>query len=429
MTKKIRINNATAHTVALPPGKASQRLGAGTNLHLLLKRASNGETLRYWIVRYTLAGKTREIGLGPISLMTLAEAKDQAIDAVKAKRSGVDPLAQKRAQQVAVKAEKAEVPFADALAKFIEEHGDWKNEVHREQWTRSLELHAPAIMAMPVNDIEHEHVFAALKPIWKTKRETASRVRGRIEAVIDYAEAEEWRTPGRINPAQWKGRLAVRLSGKGEGKAKRRKVRHHAARAWSSVPGFMADLAKVEGIAARCLAFTILTAARTGESLGATWSEIDMAAKVWRIPEERMKMDRPHEVPLSDQALAVLEVVRPLRRADDLVFPSPLTTADDSNVGWPLSNMAMLQCAKRIDRAITVHGFRSAFRDWAGDSAVPRELAEMALAHAIGSEVEAAYARSALLERRRPVMQAWADHCTSGDNVTDLDTEREKRAA
>ena len=371
------------------PGK----IGDGGGLWLTIH--PNGA--RYWSFRYKMpGGRPREMGMGSESDVTLAEAREAARENRRLIRAGIDPITHKNAAQ----AEQRGMSFADVAALYLEAHADtWRNEKHRAQWGATLRTYVfPKIGSMGVNMIGVGDVLAVLEPIWREKPETASRVRGRIEAVLDYAAARHWRTGD--NPARWSGHLDTLLPER----AKVRKPQHHPALPWRDLPGFMADLTKQPGTAARALAFTIYTAARTSEVLGATWAEIDLAARMWTIPAERMKASREHRVPLSDGAMAILaEMVAHRRRDTSPVFPSPM-------LGKALSGMAMSAVLKRMGRDdLTVHGFRSTFRDWAAEAtAYERDVAEMALAHAVANKVEAAYRRGELIEKRARLMQDWA---------------------
>jgi integrase len=391
---------------AVPPSGKKLRLAAGPNMHLLVRHNAKGVVQKYWTLVFTIAGTTRTMTLGspegapPVSFR---EARDKADAILRKVRDGIDPVAEKQEKREArraieKKAEADAVTFWEACEAHIETHEDgWKNPVHARQWEQTLEDYCKPIHKLAVGMVDTDHVLAVLRPIWATKPETASRLRGRIEAVLDSAKVRGWRSGE--NPARWKGHLVLMLPK--PGKVKR--VKHHAALPWRDVPAFMAELGEVEGVAARALAFTILTAVRTGEAINADWSEI--AGDIWTIPAERTKTATEHRVPLSAQALAVLDQVKSLRRADGHIFPGPI---DD----WPISNMAMLMTLRRLKgkQAATVHGFRSSFRDWCADSGVPRELAEACLAHVAGG-VERAYYRSDVIDLRRDLMQRWADHC------------------
>jgi integrase len=296
--------------------------------------------------------------------------------------------------------------FRDVADLYLNAHdAGWRNSKHRQQWRNTLATYThPHMGELPVGEVETAHVMAVLEPIWQVRPETASRVRGRIESVLDYAKARGWRDGE--NPARWRGHIANLLPPRG----KVARVKHHPALAWQNVGTFMQALGKQEGVGALALAFAILTAARSGEVIGARWSEMDMQAAVWTVPAIRMKGGREHRVPLSKPALAILRMVAELsaeKVSDAYVFPG-------ARAGKPLSVMAMAMVLRRMKRAdITVHGFRSAFRDWCSESAgCPREVAEAALAHTLGDKVEAAYRRGDLFERRRGLMQDWAAWCS-----------------
>jgi integrase len=288
----------------------------------------------------------------------------------------------------------------------------WRNEKHRGQWRSTLETYAyPYMGELPVSEVSTSHVMAALEPIWKTKAETAGRVRGRIEAVLDYARAREWRTGE--NPARWRGHIANMLPAR----SKTSRVEHHAALPWREAGLFMAALRRRDAVAARALEFTILTAARTGEVLGARWCEIDRQKALWIVPGSRMKAGREHRVPLSADAVALLDelaILQPegVSASDAMVFPG-------AKAGRPLSQMAMLMLLRRMERAdLTAHGFRSTFRDWCAEATeFPSEMAELALAHTVGDKVEAAYRRGDMMEKRRKMMDDWAQFCAKGVTV------------
>ena len=295
--------------------------------------------------------------------------------------------------------------FRTVADTYLTAHADaWKNAKHRAQWGSTLDTYAhPHMGDLPVGEVATEHVLAALEPIWRTKPETATRVRGRIESVLDYATSRAWRSGE--NPARWRGHLANLLPARGKVAA----VEHHAALPWAEIGDFLAELRKHPGMSARALEFTILTAARSGETLGARWAEVDMREKVWTVPAARMKAKKEHRVPLSAPALAVLTDLAKLRTDESpeaFIFPG-------AGEKRPLSIMAMTMVLRRMKRTdLTVHGFRSSFRDWTGETTrTPREVAEAALAHVLGSKTEAAYARGDLFEKRRVLMVAWATYC------------------
>jgi integrase len=376
------------------------RYGDGAGLYLVVSPSG----ARKWVYRFSYAGKVTEAGLGSADVVSLAEARDRAHEARKLLETGKNPIEAKRQAAMIETGKPTFGAIADSLiaAKEIE----WRNEKHRAQWRTSLTELAAPLRYRPVDEIDTAAVLAVLTPLWQTKPETASRVRGRIEAVLDAAKAQGHRSGE--NPAAWRGHLAHLLPKRG--KLTRG---HHAAMAYRDVPAFVAKLRGCDAIAAMALEFCILTATRSGEVYGARWSEIDMAAKVWTVPAGRMKAAREHRVPLSDRPLAILEKLFEAQTGD-FVFPSPRGQR-------PLSHVAMAKVMRRleIDQA-TVHGFRSAFRDWAGNEThFPREVAEAVLAHVIGDKAEQAYRRGDALEKRRALMAAWASYCEpkKGDNV------------
>lgn len=335
--------------------------------------------------------KLFEMGLGSASSVSLKEAREAAAVARKQLRDGLDPLQQRGKSSTKT--------FAECAAEFIAlQESGWRNPKHTEQWKNTLATYAdPKIGKLPVDAVTIDHVLDILKPIWTTTTETASRLRGRIESILDWAAAHKYRSAE--NPARWRGHLDKVLPPI----RKVAKVEHHPALPYADIPAFMADLRSRDGAAAKALEFTILTAARTGETIGAKWDEIDFKEKVWTVPAGRMKAGVEHQVPLSDRAIQILA---DLNQETDYVFPG-------QEVDKPLSNMAMLALLKRMDRsAITVHGFRSTFRDWAAETTeYPNELVEMALAHTIKNKAEAAYRRGNLLERRRALMDDWTSYC------------------
>jgi integrase len=360
-----------------------------------------GRGAKSWIFRFTLRGKARAMGLGSANTFSLAEARDKALICRKLCAEGIDPIEtrRERRQEAAVEAAKA-VTFRTCAEGYIEAHkAGWRNDKHAAQWTSTLETYAyPVFGDLPVQAIDTGLVLKALETIWTTKPETASRVRGRVEAILDWAATRGYRRCE--NPARWKGHLQNLLPKR----SKVRKVEHHAALPFKEVPAFMKAVAAQPGIAAKLMVFTILTAARTGEALGARWSEIDLEAGIWTVPAERMKAGLEHRVPLSAAALAILAEQRNLD--DTFVFPG-------GRRGKPLSNMAMLVLLRRMERGdLTVHGFRSSFRDWASETThFPSEVVEMALAHTVESKVERAYRRGDLFEKRRELMAAWGSFC------------------
>jgi integrase len=354
---------------------------------------------RTWVYRFSWHSRRPEMGLGSLDQgVSLAEARTARDGARKILRSGRNPIEVRREERrIAVKATFGEI--ADDLLKA--KAGEWRNEKHQEQWRSSLTIGAAQLRSRPVDEIDTEAVLAVLRPVWATTPETAQRLRARIEAVLDAAKAKNLRTGE--NPATWRGHLSHLLP-------KRQKLSrgHHAALPYVEMPGFMNKLRTATSIAARALEFCILTAARTGEVLASCWDEIDLTSKVWTLPPARTKAGREHRVPLSNRAYEILESVKP-PKASGFIFPSPRGAR-------PLSHIAMAKVLARLDvRGATVHGFRSAFRDWAGnETSYPRELAEAALAHVVGDKAEQAYRRSDALEKRRALMGSWEAWCDAG---------------
>src|SRR5262245_36230517 len=353
-------------------------IGDGGGLYL----RSDGKYQASWLFRYRSGNRSRWTGIGPYPTMTLAMAREKAAELRKLVASGIDPVEQKQQIRAANKLEAARnVTFEQAADRYIAAHeAEWKNPKHRTQWRSSLSTYAfPTLGKLSVADVDTGLVVKVLEPIWATKRETASRVRGRIESILGWATVAGLRTG--LNPARWKDHLDHLLA------SDNKKIEHHAALDYKELPAFITELRKHEALAARALEFTILTAGRTQEIIGAVWDEIDLKEKVWTIPAERMKAKVEHKVPLSDRAVELLQSVQGLD--DVFVFPG-------QNGGKPLSNMSLLMLLRRMDRGdLTTHGFRSTFRDWAGDCTnFPREVIEAALAHTLKNKVEAAYRRS-----------------------------------
>ncbi|MDV7341592.1 tyrosine-type recombinase/integrase [Terasakiella sp. A23] len=357
-----------------------------------------------WIYRFMIAGKRRDMGLGAVHTISLAEARDEALRCRQLVRQGIDPIEKRKAERLSAQAEAVKaITFKECAETYIKTHEpSWKNAKHIAQWTSTLKTYAyPVIGTLPIAEVDTGLVMKVIEPIWATKTETASRVRGRIESILDWATVRKYRTGE--NPARWKGHLDHLLPSK----SKLQKEKHHSALPYDQISEFMTALNKQKGTSARALEFAILTAARTGEVIEAMWSEIDLENKIWTIPAERMKAGREHRVPLSDTALKILQNMS-ANKLNDFVFPGNSTNR-------PLSNMAMLTVLRRMKRTdITVHGFRSTFRDWAAEqTAFPREVAEMALAHTIESKVEAAYRRGDLYEKRKSLMDEWAGYCAT----------------
>lgn len=374
------------------PGHHS--VGGVTGLYLYV--TSTGA--RSWVLRTVISGKRRHMGLGAFPSVTLAMARDKARTARSVVEAGADPIATRQKAVSRLKAEQlSAVTFESASKAYIDAHGDiWKNPKHRAQWSATLTTYAfPVIGGLQTAHVTQSHVLAVLEPIWKTKNETAARLRGRIEAVLDWATVRGYREGE--NPARWKGRLDKLLPAPG----KIQKTIHRKALPIDAVPQFLRDLRDKEGMAARALEFVVLTAARSGEVRGATWNEIDLDAAVWVIPGDRMKAGREHRVPLCTHSVELLKKL-PKFVGSEHVFPSPR--------GKVLSDMALLAVMRRMEVDAVPHGFRSTFRDWVGERTdYPRELAEQALAHTLESKVEAAYRRGDALEKRRTMMQSWGD--------------------
>jgi integrase len=367
-------------------------------------RIAGGGT-KSWVFRFMLAGRAREMGLGSVGDVTLAEARDLARDARRLCKQGVDPIEARRAQRAAQRVARAKtMTFQECATAYIAAHQTgWKNKKHARQWQQTLEDYVcPVFGSLPVLAIETALVMKAIEPIWTKKPETASRVRGRIEAILDWAVACGYRHGE--NPGRWKGHLDNLLPKK----SKVRRVERHAALPYPEIGNFMEALRRQGGISARALEFTILTAMRTGEVLGATWDEFgDLIQKTWTISAERMKGDREHRVPLSKRALEILGEMQIIRQGK-LVFPG-------YKAGRPLSHGAMLRVLDAMSRRnLTVHGFRSSFRDWSAECTnFAPEVCEAALAHAVKNKAEAAYRRGDLFEKRRQLMASWARYCTS----------------
>ena len=345
-----------------------------------------------WLFRFMRNGRARKMGLGALHTVSLAEAREAALGCRKLLLEGIDPIEARNARRGALRAANArQVTFRQCAEKYIAGHkAGWRSARHAEQWPTSLEKFVyPFLGNLPVDKIETAHIMKVLEPIWTVKPETASRVRGRIESVLDWATTRGFRKGE--NPARWKGHLRNLLPAR----AKIAAVEHHPALPYTDCPSFLAQLREAQGIGACALEFCILSAARSGEVLGAKWSEIDLAARMWTVPAARMKGGRVHRVPLCDRAIEILEG---LPREGDLIFP--------------LSRHDLRRVLTRIRADITVHGFRSTFRDWATEqTAYPSEMCELALAHAVSNKVEAAYRRGDMLDKRRQLMNAWADYC------------------
>jgi integrase len=389
----------TARAVATAkPG----RHGDGAGLWLIVSDTG----AKRWAYRFTIAGKVSEAGLGSYPDVPLNAAREMAAEARRLHKAGKSPV---EARREAARTEAGKPTFGKCADDFIAAKGsEWRNDKHRAQWAMTLTKYAAPLSSKPVDEIDTEAVLAVLTPLWQRAPETASRLRGRIEAVLDAARARGFIPRNEANPARWRGHLDKLLP-------KRSKLSrgNHAALPYAEAPAFVAKLREREALAALALEFAILTAARSGEVLGARWDEIDFAAKVWTVPAARMKAGREHRIPLSGRALNILEKLSEAKTSE-YVFPG-------QRIGRPLSNMSMEMVLRRMDMdGVTVHGMRSAFRDWAGNEThFAREVAEAALAHVVGDKAEQAYRRGDALEKRRELMDAWARYCEpkTGENV------------
>ena len=389
---------------ALKVERAKQPGMYGDGGGLYLRVTEDGA--KNWVFRFMLNGRPRWMGMGPLHTVSLAEARKRAGEHRLRRHDGIDPIEARRAERRKAQLEAAKaIMFKQCAESYIKSHrAGWRNGKHAAQWEATLATYAePVIGNLSVQAIDTALVYKVLEPIWTKKPETASRVRGRIEAVLDWATAREYRQGE--NPARWRGHLDKLLPARG----KVRKVEHHAALPYAELPGFLIALREQEGIAARALEFTALTAARTGETIFARWSELNLLDKTWTVPAERMKARREHRVPLSARALAILEEMQAHRHGDDrFVFPG-------GKAGKPLSNMAFLMLLRRMKRDdLTAHGFRATFKTWASErTSFQNEIVEAALAHVVGSKVEQAYRRGDMFEKRRRLMSSWAQFCFS----------------
>jgi len=360
------------------------------------------------------------MGLGPLHTVSLAEAREHARGCRSTLLAGGDPLEIRKAEQLDGALERAKtITFDYCAAAYIDAHrGSWKNQKHAAQWESTIATYAsPIIGELPVATVDTALVVKVLQPIWQEKTETATRVRSRIENILDWATVSKFRTGE--NPARWRGHLDHLLSDP----SKAARVEHHAALPWQEIGNFMADVRQRDGVAARAVEFVILTAARSGEVRGATWSEIDLDSAIWTVPAERMKAGREHRVPLSTAAVSLL---KSMPQVGDIVFPG-------QRHGRGLSDMSLTAVLRRMDRRdITVHGFRSTFRDWCAESvgnSFPREVCEHALAHSLPDKVEAAYRRGDLIEKRKVLMQVWADYCGKRPTTAGVSALRREEAA
>lgn len=396
----------TAQQVArlVEPG----RYPDGGGLYLQVRN----ETSRGWFYHYSLNKRSREMPLGSLRSVSLKDARDKMAECRKLRDQGVDPLEQRRADQAAKAAAAAlatakAITFKECAETYIagKEKG-WKNAKHAAQWSSTLLAYAyPVIGTVSVADVDDGLILRIIEPIWLSKTETAKRLRGRLEKILGWAGKRGYRSG--LNPARWAGHLEHDLASP----SKVAKVKHHAAISHKEVPAFMGGLRDMTSVSARALEFTILTAARTGETIGAEWSEFDLSEKMWNVPGIRMKGGVDHRVPLSERAV---EVLAGMPQSGKYVFPG-------GKEGSPLSNMAMLELLRGVRKGMTVHGFRSSFMDWGHDmTGYPKELMDIALAHKVSDKVEAAYRRSDMIEKRRRLMQAWADYCAAKSVTADV---------
>jgi integrase len=405
MDRQMAIHKLSARKVeTAPAGKYED----GGGLRLVVSASG----ARKWVFRYTLSGKRREMGLGSFPTVELSDARTKAAECRALVARGDDPIKARRVGSERVPS------FTSCAAQYIRAHRrGWKNAKHARQWVRTLKTYArPVIGSGQVDEVSTEDVLKILTPIWTDKTETAKRVQGRIENILDFAAARKYRDP--INPARWRGHLDKLLP-----KPSRvRTVTHHPAMPYSDLPDFIKALRENGSISAQALAFLILTATRTGEVLNAKWDEIDLDTRIWTIPEVRMKARREHRVPLSEEAITILSGLSRIA-GNHHVFPG-------SRYGRPLSNMALLQLMRGMGYGVdgangpyVPHGFRSSFRDWSGEvSSYPRDVAEMALAHVIENKVEAAYRRGDLFQKRAKMMEAWATYLFTPNSSSKLVT-------
>jgi integrase len=396
------VKNATRRGYYSDGGGLYLQVGAPSKA--ALERDPEAVGAKSWVFRYKAGSKLYEMGLGPLHTVGLAEARTKARRCREQRLDGLDPLAARQATRTQAKLDAARAMTFQACADaYIAAHkAGWRSAKSLTAWEGTLGAYVhPVFGALPVQAIDTALVTKAIEPIWAEKPETAGRVRGRIEAILDWATARGHRQGE--NPARWRGHLDKLLPNK----TKVRRVEHHAALPYPEISAFMAELRQQEGVAALALEFAILTAARTGEVIGARWDEFNLAERLWTIPGQRMKAGREHRVPLPDAALAIIETMAGIREGD-FVFPG-------GKASRPLSNMSMLMLLRRMGREdLTIHGFRSSFRDWAAErTGFPAEVAEMALAHTVADAVERAYRRGDLFQMRRQMMDAWAKFCAA----------------
>jgi integrase len=389
-----KLTAVTIRALMKTPGK----YGDGEGLWLHVRKPGQAQ----WYLHYGPRSGQRIMSLGNVEHVPLAEARERAAELRKQLADGVDPLQKREQAKATARIEKARATtFAEACNAYIAAHEpSWRNAHHRYQWRTTLNYACEKIGSLPVGAIETDHVLQVLEPIWTVKPETASRLRGRIETVLSYATVRGWRDRAALNPAIWRGHLQLTLPSK----RKLRAVKHLAALPWQDAPAFMAKLRARDGYGAHALQFAILTAARSGEIRAARWTEMDLARAVWTVPAERMKAGREHRVPLSEPALAILREMAEVKDGSGLVFLG-------MKRGVPMSDVTLGAVLRRMGRGdLTVHGFRSTFRDWAGEATHhAREVIEFALAHTVAGKTEGAYWRGDLFEKRQRLMNDWAD--------------------
>jgi integrase len=387
----------------------------GEGLWLQVSIAADGKRCnRSWIFRYARHHRSHEMGLGSVNTFSLVEARERARKSRQLLADGIDPLDRRNTERAAQVIESAKaVTFEECAGRYIAAHRDtWRNAKHAAQWPQSLAKYVfPVIGRLPVATIDTALIMKTLTPIWEARPESGSRIRGRIESILDWATVSGFRQGE--NPARWSGHLEHLLAAP----RKLRPVRHLAAMPWREVPAFITKLRAVDSTAARAFEYLVLTASRSSEVLGARWDEIDMAEKVWTVPGQRMKSGREHQVPLPQRCIDILREVRAATTGSELVFPGRAGQLAHSSFTWLLRTLG--------HGDVVAHGFRSAFRDWCGESTnFPREVAEAALAHATGDAVERAYRRGTALEKRRALMAAWAKFCDrpapAGATITKL---------
>jgi integrase len=375
---------------------------------LYLQVSTSGS--KSWFYRYETNGRAHKCGLGAYPDISIKKARTKAAACRTLRDEGIDPIEHKKRQNTARELDKFKgKTFKECALDFMNSHkAGWKNRKHESQWRTTLETYAyPFIGKLAVQDVDVGHVLEILEPIWHKKTETASRVRQRIENILDWAKVRKYRTGE--NPAVWRGHLDKILPAR----TKVQKVKHHPAMPYRDVPNFFRVLRNKDIIAAKALAFTILTAARNGESREARWNEIDTNSKEWVLPEERMKAKKEHKVPLSDLALNILKEAKP--------HGSGVFVFEGHKKNRPISETALRKLLKKYHPTLTIHGFRSSFREWCAEmTSYPREVAEMSLAHSLKDKVEAAYQRSDLLDKRRKLMDEWSEFCLNGNNTDEV---------